>query len=126
MLLIMFGALAAQSDRIFDVLRILVGINFATHGAQKLFGWFGGLPDGIPAFITYGAGPIELIGGARADERAAGAVHRNQPPLKSPRSACSATPRDLLAKVVDRCEEATHTSHCQVRHKKSLLLRSRL
>ena len=48
----MFGTLAAQSDRIFDVMRILVGINFATHGAQKLFGWSGGLPEGIPAFIT--------------------------------------------------------------------------
>ena len=54
----MFGTLAAQSDRIFDVMRILVGINFATHGAQKLFGWFGGLPEGTPAFIIYVAGPI--------------------------------------------------------------------
>ena len=60
----MFGTLAAQSDRIFDVMRILVGINFATHGAQKLLGWFGGLPEGIPAYITYVAGPIELVGGA--------------------------------------------------------------
>ena len=42
---------------------LVVG-NFATHGAQKLLGWFGGLPEGIPAFITYVAGPIELVGGA--------------------------------------------------------------
>ena len=59
----MFSALAAQSDRIFAIMRILVGINLTTHGTQKLFGWFGGLPEGVPAFITYVAGPIELVGG---------------------------------------------------------------
>ena len=59
----MFSALAAQSDRIFAIMRILVGINLTTHGIQKLLGWFGGLPEGVPAFITYVAGPIELVGG---------------------------------------------------------------
>ncbi len=59
----MFSALAAQSDRIFAIMRILVGINLTTHGTQKLLGWFGGLPEGVPAFITYVAGPIELVGG---------------------------------------------------------------
>ena len=37
----MFSALAAQSDRIFAIMRILVGINLTTHGTQKLLGWFG-------------------------------------------------------------------------------------
>ena len=34
----MFSALAAQSDRIFAIMRILVGINLTTHGTQKLLG----------------------------------------------------------------------------------------
>lgn len=49
---------------ILGVTRILAGINFASHGAQKVFGMFGGMPPGVPAWITWGGGLIELIGGA--------------------------------------------------------------
>jgi putative oxidoreductase len=57
------------------VLRVVVGALFVGHGAQKLFGWFGGHgPDGTGAFfestgMTRGrelallAGMSELIGG---------------------------------------------------------------
>jgi putative oxidoreductase len=57
------------------VLRVVVGALFVGHGAQKLFGWFGGHgPDGTAAFfestgMTRGrqlaliAGLSELIGG---------------------------------------------------------------
>ena len=48
----MFSALAAQSDQIFAIMRILVGINLTTHGTQKLLGWFAGLLERVPAFIT--------------------------------------------------------------------------
>jgi len=34
------------------------------HGVQKLFGFPPATHGTIPAFITYVAGPIELIGGA--------------------------------------------------------------
>jgi putative oxidoreductase len=44
--------------------RILVGILVACHGAQKLLGAFGGIPAGVPGFIVWIAGPIELFGGA--------------------------------------------------------------
>jgi len=48
----------------YALMRIVVGFLFLWHGAQKLLG-FPPLPDGIevPAFVTYIAGPIELIGG---------------------------------------------------------------
>jgi putative oxidoreductase len=44
-------------------MRIVVGFLFLWHGAQKLFGFPVAMPAGVPAFITFVAGPIELIGG---------------------------------------------------------------
>ena len=48
----------------FALLRIVAGFLFLWHGAQKLLG-YPPLPPGVqvPAFITWVAGPIELIGG---------------------------------------------------------------
>ena len=51
-------------EKIYAVLRIVAGLMFMQHGLQKIFGMFGGMPPGVPAFITYGAGTIELVGGA--------------------------------------------------------------
>lgn len=48
---------------IFTLTRIVIGLLFALHGAQKLLGWFGGMPEGAPALVVYGAGTIELVGG---------------------------------------------------------------
>jgi len=47
----------------YAVMRIVVGFLFLWHGVQKLFDFPGGMPGGVPAFIIYVAGPIELIGG---------------------------------------------------------------
>jgi len=44
-------------------MRIVAGFLFLWHGAQKLFGIPVPVPGEVPAFITYIAGPIELIGG---------------------------------------------------------------
>ncbi|HBG04507.1 MAG: LuxR family transcriptional regulator [Geobacteraceae bacterium GWC2_58_44] len=44
-------------------MRIIAGFLFLWHGAQKLFGFPTPMPAGVPAFIIYGAGPIELVGG---------------------------------------------------------------
>jgi putative oxidoreductase len=44
-------------------MRIVAGFLFLWHGSQKLFGFPEGMPAGVPAFITYVAGPIELVGG---------------------------------------------------------------
>jgi putative oxidoreductase len=52
-----------QAPRILGAFRIIAGILFACHGAQKLFGVFGGMPPGVPAALIWTAGPIELIGG---------------------------------------------------------------
>jgi putative oxidoreductase len=56
-----FIALAPQ---IHGLMRIIAGSLFATYGAQKLFGAFGGIPAGAaPAWVQYGAGSIEFFGG---------------------------------------------------------------
>lgn len=48
-------------------LRVAAGLAFASHGAQKLLGWFGGSgPDGgtVELMSRFGvAGVIELVGG---------------------------------------------------------------
>jgi putative oxidoreductase len=53
----------AQAPRILSIVRFITGVLFAAHGSQKLFGFFGGMPPGVPPFITYGAGGIEFFGG---------------------------------------------------------------
>jgi putative oxidoreductase len=59
--------LGPYSPYLYAVLRIVVGFLFACHGAQKLFGLFGGLgPAGgtAPLFSLMGlAGLIEFFGG---------------------------------------------------------------
>jgi len=47
----------------YAVLRILTGLLFMVHGSSKVFGYPMPTPD-APAFIVWGAGLIELIGGA--------------------------------------------------------------
>ena len=47
-------------------LRVIAGLMFASHGAQKLLGWFGGMGPGgsVPAFtLPWFAGALELVGG---------------------------------------------------------------
>lgn len=49
------------------LMRIVVGFLYWTHGAQKLFGWFGGFGDGGTADLStrFGAaGIIETVSGA--------------------------------------------------------------
>jgi len=48
----------------YAAFRIVSGFLFLWHGSQKLLGFPPGMPDGVPAFITWVAGPIELVGGA--------------------------------------------------------------
>lgn len=54
--------LTPYGDRIYAFTRIVVGLLFVCHGAQKLLGFFGGVPD-APAFVIWVAGGIELVGG---------------------------------------------------------------
>ena len=51
------------SSYCYALMRIVAGFLFLWHGSQKLFDFPGGMPAGVPAFITYVAGPIELVGG---------------------------------------------------------------
>jgi putative oxidoreductase len=50
-------------SQLYAVFRIVTGFLFLWHGMQKLFGFPGEMPAGVPAFITWVAGPIELFGG---------------------------------------------------------------
>ena len=52
------------SEHTYALLRIVTGLLFLFHGSQKLLGWPLEPMAGLPAFVTYIAGPIELIGGA--------------------------------------------------------------
>ena len=47
----------------YALLRIVTGFLFLWHGMQKVFGFPGQMPAGVPAFITWAAGPIELGAG---------------------------------------------------------------
>jgi putative oxidoreductase len=47
----------------YALMRMAFGFTFLWHGSQKLLGFPAGGPDGIPDFILYVAGPIELVGG---------------------------------------------------------------
>jgi len=56
-------SISRYNSQVYAVMRIVVGFLFLWHGAQKLLGFPTPMPAGVPAFITYVAGPIELIGG---------------------------------------------------------------
>jgi putative oxidoreductase len=58
--------LGSYSSHLYAIMRIVVGLIFACHGAQKLFGAFGGLGGGAsaPLLSLMGfAGVIEFFGG---------------------------------------------------------------
>ena len=56
--------LSSYNAQAYAVMRIIAGFLFLCHGSQKVLGFPGGMPGNIPPFISYGAGSIELIGGA--------------------------------------------------------------
>jgi putative oxidoreductase len=53
---------AASKDVAYAIMRMVIGLNFATHGAQKLFGVFGAPPE-TSVFLGHLAGVIEFGGG---------------------------------------------------------------
>jgi putative oxidoreductase len=55
--------MSSVTAQAYASMRIVTGFLFLWHGAQKLFGFPSAMPGPVPPFITYIAGPIELIGG---------------------------------------------------------------
>jgi putative oxidoreductase len=55
--------LAPFAPYAYAIMRIIVGLLFACHGAQKVFGWFGGVGgQPVPLASLFGvAGMIELV-----------------------------------------------------------------
>lgn len=56
--------LVPYTAQTYAALRIVAGFLFLWHGAQKLFSFPISAMEGMPAFIQFGAGSIELVGGA--------------------------------------------------------------
>ena len=56
--------MAPFEQQTYAAMRIVAGLLFLFHGSQKLLNWPVEAMAGLPQFITYIAGPIELIGGA--------------------------------------------------------------
>ena len=51
-------------DVTLSLLRIVAGLILFCPGAMKLFGWFGGMPPGVPLTpLLHAAGWIEVVGG---------------------------------------------------------------
>jgi putative oxidoreductase len=59
----MLNFMARYDDQAYAALRIVAGLLFLWHGSQKLFGFPMDTFAGMSAFIKYGAGGIELVGG---------------------------------------------------------------
>lgn len=55
------GILGRFTEPIYALFRIIFGLLFASHGAQKLFGMFGGQKADQPLMVA--AGWIEFLGG---------------------------------------------------------------
>ncbi|WP_447971102.1 DoxX family protein [Nitrospira sp. M1] len=53
----------ALQPQAYALMRIIVGLLFLWHGAQKLFGFPTPMPMEAPGFVVYIAGSIELFGG---------------------------------------------------------------
>lgn len=51
------------APKILAGLRILAGVMFACLGAQKVLGWFGGIPSGGSTWMVWVSGTIELVCG---------------------------------------------------------------
>jgi putative oxidoreductase len=57
------GFIRDHEPQVYALMRIVTGFLFLWHGLQKVVGWPGEMPPGVPAFIIWTAGPIELFGG---------------------------------------------------------------
>ena len=56
--------MSRYAPQILAVFRFIAGAMFACHGAQKIFGAFGGIPPGMaPWWVLWIAGPLEFFGG---------------------------------------------------------------
>ena len=59
----MASFMTKYSGETYALMRIMAGLLFFFHGAQKLFAFPAKMGTDVPAFILYTAGPIELVGG---------------------------------------------------------------
>jgi putative oxidoreductase len=60
----MAGFMRRYEAHAFALARIFAGVLFLCHGAEKLLGFPAAAPAELPDWVRYGAGTIELVGGA--------------------------------------------------------------
>ncbi|MEK6886641.1 MAG: DoxX family protein, partial [Nanoarchaeota archaeon] len=53
----------AHHNSLYVVFRVIVGLLFFVHGAQKLFGWFGSKGAAVAYTMFWTAGIVETIAG---------------------------------------------------------------
>src|SRR2546426_9944816 len=56
------NSLNRLADPVYSIMRLIVGLMLACHGAQLVFGMFGGIP-GSDKMISQLGGWIQLVGG---------------------------------------------------------------
>ena len=56
------NSLTRFADPVYCLMRLIVGLNFASHGGQLLFGMFGGMPGSDKPLLQL-CGWIALVGG---------------------------------------------------------------
>ena len=59
----MASFMASYAGQTYALLRIVFGFMFLFHGTQKLLGFPMPAPDGVPGFVIWVAGTLELVGG---------------------------------------------------------------
>ena len=57
------NSLTRFADPVYCLMRLIVGLNFASHGGQLLFGMFGGMPGSDKPLLQL-CGWIALVGGS--------------------------------------------------------------
>ena len=56
------NSLTRFADPVYCLMRLIVGLNFASHGGQLLFGMFGGMPGSDKPLLQL-CGWVALVGG---------------------------------------------------------------
>jgi putative oxidoreductase len=60
----MVDFMGRYASETYALMRVIVGLLILCPAVQKIVGWPQPMPPGVPAFLVYVAGPIELVGGA--------------------------------------------------------------
>ena len=78
--------IATDNDAAITVLRLVLGIVFFAHGAQKMLGWFGGY--GFTGTMGFFTGMLHIPVGIRISGHCRRILRRTRPPLRPVHPRC--------------------------------------